>query len=54
MSINIFTDEFTDKFIDVEKFSWWLMGMNNNKDVKLEDYEKMLRPVFGDVLSVKK
>ena len=32
-----------------------LVGLNNRKKgVKFEDYESVLRPVFGDKLSVKK
>ena len=43
------------KIITYGKHEWCVEGLiPEKKDVKLEDYENMLRPVFGDKLSVKK
>lgn len=40
--------------INKKKYGWTLEGLNNQKKgVKIEDYETILRPVFGDKLFVK-
>ena len=46
IKINIETKDKTGK--------WTCTGIPEKKKVKLEDYENILRPVFGDKLSVKK
>ena len=43
------------KIITYGKHEWCVEGLiPEKKDVKIEDYENMLRPIFGDKLSVKK
>lgn len=38
-----------------KKYKWGIEGLNNQKEgLKLEDFENILRPIFGDKLSVKK
>lgn len=46
IKINIETKDETGK--------WTCIGIPEKKKVKIEDYENILRPVFGDKLSVKK
>jgi hypothetical protein len=44
--INIITDE--------KKYQWSARGIPGNKNPRIEDFEKILRPVFGGRLAVSK